>query len=466
MDNTLFTGTTPGEGADPEFVIKFLLEAFLPSAFLFGFFLFDILRKKKHTLGLKCSTQKNIKSFQLYPIRDNKIVFFAVLVLGVVGVGIDAEKNIGIFSYFANYVTKSTIFEEEFVEPNDVTLTFPKEKKNLIYILMESGEASNQNKENGGIFDDNYTPEMTQIAKDNISFSQNDLIVGAEPAPATGWTMAGMVSQFSGIPLKFNFDAYLIHPMENFLPGVTTLGEILEKEGYKNYYMIGSDAKFGARDKFMIQHGNYEILDYNRAIEDGQIPEDYKVWWGFEDSKLYEYAKKTITEISKNDEPFNFTMLTVDTHNPDGFICPLCEDEFDEQYANVWACSSRQLNEFINWIKEQPFYENTTIVISGDHCSMAPRFYKGNDGKRTVYNAIVHPFAEPVNEKNRKFTTLDFFPTTLRAMGVDIEGDRLGMGTNLFSARETLSEELGYKKYFGELAKKSEFYNKNILMVK
>ena len=43
---------------------------------------------------------------------------------------------------------------------------------------------------------------------------------------------------------------------------------------------------------YFTQHGQYEIYDYYTAIEKGKIPEDYYVWWGFEDSKLYEYAKE------------------------------------------------------------------------------------------------------------------------------------------------------------------------------
>ena len=38
-----------------------------------------------------------------------------------------------------------------------------------------------------------------------------------------------------------------------------------------------------------------------------------------------------------------------------------------------------------------------------------------------------------MKKKNRDFSTLDFFPTTLASLGVQIEGDRLGLGTNLFS---------------------------------
>ena len=80
-----------------------------------------------------------------------------------------------------------------------------------------------------------------------------------------------------------------------------------------------------------------------------------------------------------------------------------------------------------------------------------------------MYNCIINP-AEEVDEdvmKNREFCTLDMFPTTLAAMGCDIEGDRLGLGTNLFSQQPTLMERMGYTKLCAELSKQSDYYNNN-----
>lgn len=51
------------------------------------------------------------------------------------------------------------------------------------------------------------------------------------------------------------------------------------------------------------------------------------------------------------------------------------------------------------------------------------------------------------------------YPTVLAALGVKIEGHRLGLGTNLFSCEETLSEELGVDYFRTEVRKKSHYYN-------
>lgn len=54
---------------------------------------------------------------------------------------------------------------------------------------------------------------------------------------------------------------------------------------------------------------------------------------------------------------------------------------------------------------------------------------------------------------------MDMFPTILSAMGYEIEGDRLGLGTNLYSGLETLCEQLGYDYLNEEYGKSSTYYN-------
>lgn len=61
------------------------------------------------------------------------------------------------------------------------------------------------------------------------------------------------------------------------------------------------------------------------------------------------------------------------------------------------------------------------------------------------------------------FTTMDMFPSTLAALGVKIEGERLGLGVNLFSDEQTLAEKYGYEYMFDELNKMSSFYNRELL---
>jgi phosphoglycerol transferase len=351
------------------------------------------------------------------------------------------------------------------VDPTLAKLTFPDEKRNLIYIFLESMENTFAEPEAGGPIYDDFIPELSALAREHVNFSNDDGLGGALSFSGTTWTAAAMVTQTSGINVQVPLDAEYFGGENGFMPGVVSLGEILEDAGYRQTLLVGSDAEFGGRDAYFTEHGNYNIVDMNTLKDRRWLPQDYRVWWGYEDAKLFEAAKRELTALAAQEGPFNFTLLTCDTHFPDGYHCQECRDEYPEQYPTVMRCSSRMVHEFIRWVQDQPFYENTTIVISGDHMTMDPDFMEGVDETytRTIYNCIINPAVEPVREKNREFGTFDMFPTTLAALGVQIEGDRLGLGTNLFSEKPTLCELYGFEALDWELQKKSEFYEERFL---
>ena len=245
-----------------------------------------------------------------------------------------AFYNYDIFSFVRNQFEESSFIEDEYINPNDVELTFPEEKRNLIYIYLESMETK---------FSD-YTPYLNDISLNNDRFSSNGFyeLVGVD------WTIASMVAQTSGLPLKFSVDSSSYNVNNNsFLNGVVTLGNILEENGYNNYLYIGSDAAFAGRDLYFSIHGDYEVFDYYSAIEEEYIDDDYYVWWGYEDKKLYEYAKDKLLELADEYGPFNFTLLTVDTHPTDGYLDETCENNYSYQYANVVSCADKMVGEFI-----------------------------------------------------------------------------------------------------------------------
>jgi len=155
-------------------------------------------------------------------------------------------------------------------------------------------------------------------------------------------------------------------------------------------------------------------------------------------------------------------MLTVDTHHIGGYKCQYCGDAYEENYENVISCSSRQVAAFVQWLQQQSFYENTTVIVTGDHCSMDKGYFNRNveEGySRHIYNCFINSAVTPSWTTNRQFCSLDMFPTTLAAMGCTIDGNRLGLGTNLFSKVPTLMERRGYGPFASELSNRSEYYS-------
>lgn len=443
MDELIYHLTSPLEGTNDAMIKEYVVKCIVPAVVILLVLavILTAFRKKK----------------RYYAVMAGAIVLsVSVSALSVHG----AWQALDVGSYVADRGTYSTFIDDNYISPADVEMTFPQEKRNLIYIFLESMETTYADTQNGGAFTENVIPELTQIAQENEDFSgETDKLNGGYSMPGTTWTIGAMFGQTAGLPLSVSIDGNNMDTQDTFFAGAVTLGDILESQGYSQTLLIGSDAVFGGRELYFTEHGSYEMMDYKYAAQNGLIPEDYLVWWGYEDQKLFEFAKQKVTELAAQPEPFNLTMLTVDTHFEDGYMCEGCPKLYgDDQYSNVMRCSSQQVASFIRWIQQQDFYENTTIVLCGDHPTMDSDYCEDVDSDyiRKTYTAYINAAAQKETETRRDFTTFDQFPTTLAALGVQIEGNRLGLGTNLFSSEPTLTERFGLDTEAAELKKKSQ----------
>ena len=450
FDSILFTLQSSVSGAESTLVYRFLIGAILPAVLASAGFLvllfyipcrFPALRKLRGSLGI-----------------------VAALALSM-ALSTNAAVTVELDEYIVDLVVESELFENEYVDPDTVTITFPEEKQNLMYIMLESMEVSYLSKALGGALEYTLIPELYDLALNHTNFSHSSGVGGFHETSGASWTIGSMVAQTAGIPLKTPDD---VDDWQNgygkdgvFLPGVTNLTSILSDAGYHTTLMVGSDASFGGRKTYYETHGADRIYDIYTARRDGIVERNYFVWWGMEDLYLFEYAREELTQIAAQEEPFAFTMLTVDTHHVGGYQCIYCENEYEETYEQSISCSSRQVLAFLQWLQEQPFYENTTVIITGDHCSMDQGYFERNvdeDYQRMIYNVIINAPVSSDNTKNRQYCAMDLFPTTLAALGCTIEGDRLGLGTNLFSDLPTLAEKYGFARFDDLLSQSSDYY--------
>ena len=455
MDEILYHLRAPLEGTGGGMLTKYASRCLLPSV-LIMLSIFAMIVHTRHSSKVR-------GRFVKHTIIGASIALVITLTVSVI--------KLDIIKFLEDQMQDSSFIEDNYVDPKKTAMTFPEKKRNLIYIYLESMEMTFADGENGGAFPQNVILELTELSMEGDNFSGNTgLLNGGHVMPGSTYTMAGIFTQSSGLPLKMDLGEEFtdargsfnkMNTQDSFFSGVTTIGDILEGEGYNQAFMLGSDATFGGRRLFWTEHGDYEIDDYKWAIEQGLIPKDYYVFWGYEDEKLFSYAKDKVLELADQEEPFNFSMLTVDTHFEDGYRCGLCRDDFEgNQYANAFACSSRQVSDFIRWIQKQDFYDNTTIVLNGDHLTMDSDFCIDVPATydRRTYTAYINAACEPADpSREREYTTLDNLHTTLAAMGVTIEGDRLGLGTNLYGTADTLLEPYGMEEIYELLSKKSSF---------
>ncbi len=356
----------------------------------------------------------------------------------------------------------SNFYEENYVIPQEAKVIFPKNKPNLILIFAESMEATYAKTPNHNYFGEDLIPELHNLAQNNISFSDNEFLGGSHQIDGTQWTQAGLFAQTCGAPIQLPInDPNWFHPKGGFFPKAHCLYDILADEGYETSFLIGSNGEFAGMNKFVETHGNQKLLDIMYYSKRDGIKVSLEKTTKLPDEQLFVYAKEELENLKKLSTPFVFTLMTLDTHYGTAkFSDNKCERKFGphNNIENVVSCADKQIAEFVSWLKEQDFYNDSVVVIIGDHLTMNNRFTK--DMNRKPINVFMNTPVAAVKTKNRTFTPFDIYPTIIESLGAKIEGHRLGLGTSLFSDTPTLTEEkMSVEEMDVNVRKKSKIYD-------
>ena len=466
MDKIFFHLLMPLEGTERQLIFSFVRECLVTPLIISVAFIFVLGYWCKKRIYLTASLKKRTKSLLIFPpvFLQRKVVLAAIALLCLTCSLLYIDKVFDIRTYYKYFTTETVIYKEHYINPRNTPIHFPEHPNNLILVFLESVESTFQDTEAGGAFGENLIPELTQLARNNIHFSYSDKITGGEVI--SGWTMGATVTATAGVPLKppptgFAKDGNSLDTMKFILSRAHTLSDILAANGYNITHVQGTPSRFAGLNKYLLGHGYQKIIDptsVSKTTNDYQLSD-----FGFFDKDIYELSKQEITRLSKTGKPFAVSINTMDTHFMDGVVCDKCGNSFKELYQNVYACASKQADEFVSWIKQQPFGQNTTIVLLGDHVTMNPDFFDRHttiqDYHRVPYNVIINSRVQPYKDKNRKFSMLDWFPTIIESLGAEIDADGLALGRSLFRDIYTLTERMGFDSLINELQKQSPLYN-------
>lgn len=452
FEQVLFHVTQPMDKAAPLFVEKIAHHTIIETvaALVLVFLIMAII----HVITVKPGKKLSIKYF--FTMNDAKymeilqstvyVCLFLMLAFVII--------KLKMFAYVKNLtVAPTNYYQENYVYPTTQNVKFPR-KNNLIIIHMESIEKTYFNRK---IFKEDLLPHLKQMSSEYMSFSGNRQVLGSE------WTTGGIFSGYCGIPLKTVIAINEYGRLKSFFSNVTCLTDLLKENGYRTYYMQGGDIKFAGKNSFMSQHGVDDIYGADRFYQRADFNKTQKGAWGVNDHALFGFVKEKLLEIAKDKSPFYLGILTVDTHHPDGFQDPVyCSQyKYDIKLKNVLACTDQMLYDFVEWLKTQNFFKNTTIILIGDHYAM-PNDLKASlaqEPNREVVNIFINP-VKKTNNLNRTFCMIDFMPTIIESMGGVVEGGRLGLGTSLFCGKKTLMEEQGYDLFNASIYAKNLMYEK------
>ena len=332
-------------------------------------------------------------------------------------------------------------------------------KRNVIVVFLES-------------FNEEYSRKPEVKVNDDDAVKFDNFIEGY----VQRWTQGALFSAFTGVHIHYLSDffrykagfkikkfesLYNVKYSENsndlgeiynfYTPKIDSLGKIAKEHNYQNLFIQGTSVDFSGTRDFLLNNGfdKDNIYGYDELINKVNIKNvSGTMLYGIDDEKVYSIFKDKISKLDET-KPFLAVMFTVDLHITG-------DDDIENNIGKIVKQSIYNLNDFIEWFKKQDFYENTTLVVIGDHNRMG----RGIETGGKIYNAFFNlpdRLKENINEK-RTFNQIDVFPTILEIMGFDLEHKQAGVGVSLFSDKKTIAERYSYDEQKNIFSKYDDFY--------
>ncbi len=368
-------------------------------------------------------------------MRSVSTVLVAAVVLG----GTTAfARSVGIKDYIQAANSEYDL-SDYYAQP---TVTSAENKRNLVLIYLESGEETLADDE---LFEKDAFVPLKEVTR---SVDGWQTVEDLQQYRGGGWTMAGLASTQCGIPLKgtgsTDGSSVATEPgddVDTYLGGVTCLGDVLGEHGYTNVFLGGANSSFAGKGTFLKGHGYSEVkglADWRAAGEPGA---SFRSDWGLSDERLMAYAKDEIdvlhAEAEDTGQPFNLSVLTLDTHEP-VHVYDYCPVDTENEVTSVFACSMSQVAGFVQHMEEKGYLEDTAVVIMGDHLkhmSAGDAFHEQLDdhANRTIFNRFRLPGDNGTTELRPGADQLNLYATILEAAGLELENREAGVGVSAFT---------------------------------
>jgi len=280
--------------------------------------------------------------------------------------------------------------------------------KNLILVYLESFDLS---------FTDFGHSQYKGLTPNIDKFLAENTIL-AEHHSSETFTLAGIISSLCGFTpaMKKGNDSLF---GTNHFQNVTCLSDILNTLDYEQVYFGGADKNFAGKATFLYTHRYDEVY----GIQDLKDKYEKQASWGLYDTNLFNEAYKRIKKLSAGEDPFNVTLLTLNTHIPGvrSENCPKYSSRAS-RFLDAIHCTDHDFGVFIQKLEKDGLLVNTVLVITADHHVFRTRQIKDLFGQQLRDKRIVAAIYSPDTSLPRSIentATYDMAPTILDLMGID-----------------------------------------------
>lgn len=344
--------------------------------------------------------------------------------------------------------------------PADKHDTFGLAKNRHVFIIqVESLQEFTINQRING---QEITPNLNALIKESAYFDNVYQQIGAGNTSDAEWLM-----HTSLYPEGMD-------PTVNTLEGteIPSLAWTLKKNGYGAATYHADDITYWNRDKL------YPALGFDYIYTSSEIPDEKEIGFGPADEVLFSFVGEQLPKQLKTHDKMYSNIITLTSHTP--FEMPeeyefldLPENYKDTYVGNYFQSvryTDEQIGLFINQLKKLGIYDESVILIYGDHSGLHGAPVTDNDKillkevlghEYNMQDRFVVPvlFTVPGLFKGETYSHLggqiDLMPTLLNLLG--IEHDSQMIGHNLFHYKKNL---LGMRYYLpgGSFISDKTFY--------
>ncbi len=308
------------------------------------------------------------------------------------------------------------------------------EGKNIIVIQAESLQGFVLNREVEGQY---ITPVLNQlISKDTLNFSRYYEQVGwGNTSDAEFVTHNGLHASTINFSYKQYEDKQLF-----------SLPMLLKQKDYETIVFHGNEPDFWNRRSM------YPTIGFDKFISSEELNMEEIIGIGLSDKSLFKQSIEHLKELQK---PFYSFYITVTSHYPyvmeeehKGLSLEIYEDTLLGNYLQTVNYLDSAIGELIEELKREGLYEDTAIIIYGDHHGLDAR---NEEIYEEMTDFLGKPYQEdemdrvpmlihiPQSNLKQEIETvggqIDFYPTIANLIGLETDEENL-IGKDLLNTKE------------------------------
>ncbi|MCT2537556.1 LTA synthase family protein [Aquibacillus koreensis] len=321
--------------------------------------------------------------------------------------------------------------EEKKTNPEDSELFGVAEGKNVIFLSLESVQSFVINNTVNG---EEVTPFLNDLINDSYYFE--NFYHQTEQGKTSD---SEFLIENSLYPLPRGA-VFFTHGQNDY----HAMPEIIKEHGYFSSVLHANNKSFWNRDVMYDNIG----FDHFYDVAAYEVTDENSVGWGLKDKEFFE---QSIKYLQSQPKPFYSKFITLTNHYPfdlseeDASIEPYNSNSRTlNQYFPTVRYTDEAVEEFFTDLKESGLYEDSIIVLMGDHYGIsdfhnkAMSMYLDKD-EITPYDHVQLqrvPFIIHIPGMEGRVISdiaaqIDVKPTLLHLMGIDSEND-ISFGQDLF----------------------------------